>query len=88
MVSALSQGVPALCTGWSHKYKELFQAYGFPEGILLVNDRLEVVYSKIDMLISDDQRERVKEKIIDAAKLQKQEVLCMWDDIFSIINKI
>lgn len=31
LISALSQGVPAIAFGWSHKYDELFTEYGCPE---------------------------------------------------------
>lgn len=83
LVSALSQGIPALATGWSHKYEMLFKDYDFPDGMLLVNSSFEEIQNKIDMLISDTKKQRLKEKIIDHAILQKQASSKMWDIIFN-----
>src|SRR5690606_24931554 len=44
LVSSLSQGVPSLATGWSHKYLELFEDYGCGDCVLSFDigpDRLE-----------------------------------------------
>lgn len=37
-VSGLSQGIPTLCTGWSHKYRELASDFGSPNACLDIED--------------------------------------------------
>ncbi len=86
LVSALSQGIPALATGWSHKYEMLFQDYGFPEGMISVQSDRDEIQKKISMLISEEENSSLREKISSAAILQKQAAIRMWEDVFSLIK--
>jgi len=86
LVSALSQGVPALATGWSHKYEMLFQDYFFPEGMSDVNSSFSQIQNKIDLIISDTSKMQIQEKIISACKTQKKASTEMWDTIYKIIK--
>lgn len=50
-VSALSQGVPTACIGWSHKYDQLFTDFGVPE--LIISEFNEVaVENKLQYMVS------------------------------------
>ena len=86
LVSALSQGIPALATGWSHKYEMLFQDYGFPEGMLEVDANPEEIRGRIDLIISDVSRQRIRETIIDASLVQKQAASRMWEEVLGLIR--
>lgn len=85
LVSALGQGVPSLATGWSHKYRMLFEDYGFPDGLIGVTDDDEVLHKKLDMIVFPKSRDKISKKLCDKSqgfeKLSKQ----MWQDIFQVI---
>jgi colanic acid/amylovoran biosynthesis protein len=87
IVSALAQGVPALGTGWSHKYEMLFREYGFPEGLIKVNDSSEILKMKIDLLLSDKKHQAIKEKLLITDRELKIKSLNMWSDVFRIIKR-
>ena len=56
LVNALSQGVPALATGWSHKYEMLFKEYAIPGSCLSVSIEPETLNKQIERIINDDSR--------------------------------
>ena len=82
IVSALSQGVPAIGTSWSHKYRYLFGDY---QATHLLIEELEDE-STIDTLLNDlcdaDYRESLCRDLTCRAEMQKKQIETMWDEIF------
>jgi len=85
LVSALSQGVPALATGWSHKYQMLFEDYGFPEGLVQVTTDEAEIKRKID-LVTDDAA-RIQALIQTRTAQLKQQSEQMWQQVFAVIDQ-
>jgi colanic acid/amylovoran biosynthesis protein len=84
LISALSQGVPAIATGWSHKYQELFNDYQFLEGYLplsISEEDLDMIFNRI--LLS--KREETLNRIRASADIQKSLAEEMWEEIFNLI---
>ncbi|MDO8828423.1 polysaccharide pyruvyl transferase family protein [Methylophaga sp.] len=87
LVSALCQGVPAITTGWSHKYAELLNDYEYPEGIVSVTDNPTQIRKKIDNLFDGKVREGLIKRLTKNAGIQKSLANDMWEVVFSIIDK-
>jgi colanic acid/amylovoran biosynthesis protein len=85
LVSALSQGVPALGTGWSHKYEMLFKEYGFSEGCISVQSEPEHLRNKIDFLIDPEKSRNLRESLIQVNKHLRTSSEKMWQDVFDCI---
>jgi colanic acid/amylovoran biosynthesis protein len=86
LVSALSQGVPSLAAGWSHKYEMLFGDYGFPEGIIDVTSGDAELEGAIGRLVDTGERERVSAGLLEAARSQKELTTGMWDSVFELLG--
>jgi len=86
LVSALSQGVPALGAGWSHKYEMLFNSYGFPEGVVSpLIDEAELML-KIGLVTSEESAKEVSRRLLHYSDAQKKAVREMWLDVFEVLG--
>lgn len=85
LVSALSQGVPALGTSWSHKYQMLFEDYGFADGVLQLPLTCDALHDKIDSILHDPRRGEISTTLRERAQHWKNEARRMWDSVFQVI---
>ncbi len=87
LVSSLSQGVPALTVGWSHKYEMLFRDYRFTDGLLSITAPDREIESRIDRLIDKDSHDKLSAGLIEEAQKQKDLSIRMWDSVFSVLSR-
>ena len=76
LVSALSQGVPAIGTSWSHKYEMLFADYACPDLILPVTTKEGSVKALIDHVLGASYSELVKKIRLRPARSKIRCVQC------------
>jgi colanic acid/amylovoran biosynthesis protein len=81
LVGALAQGVPALATGWSHKYAGLLADFGCPEAMVNVGDGADDLSAKVDALLSPASREPLIARLRENAQRLGLQVDRMWLDV-------
>ncbi len=86
LVSALSQGVPVIATGWSHKYKELLADYSCSELIIPVEK--EAMISILTNLFDKKYYASVKQKIEAASDIQKEAARNMWEKVENCLSEL
>ena len=77
LVSALSQGVPVVATGWSHKYSELLNDYGVVD--FLCENTTAV--DKVRLLLDRDHRSSLVIAIKAKSEVEKQKSELMWERV-------
>lgn len=86
LVSALSQSVPTVGTGWSHKYQELFRDYSYSEGLVRVDIDDAQILAVLEPLLSAAGRQAISQRLVVAAAQLKEDVSGMWDQVFRVIR--
>lgn len=81
VVSGLTQGVPTLCTSWSHKYFELMKEHKCEANVLNVNDIRESK-SIILQALEHPAEYASKEGCVNEIKEQTER---MWNEVFNLI---
>lgn len=86
LVSALSQSIPSLGTGWSHKYQRLFEQYDCPNYLVSPNTSDKEVFDLIDSMLDSCKRADLVNSLSTASNNNKERVREMWHEIDSIIR--
>jgi polysaccharide pyruvyl transferase WcaK-like protein len=87
LVSSLSQAVPSIAIGWSHKYQMLFEDFNTGKSIIKVDDNKDDYLHKIDRFFDDNQLQLEKQNLVDQSTIQKMKIDEMWQIIFEKIIK-
>jgi colanic acid/amylovoran biosynthesis protein len=85
LVGALSQGVPAVGTSWSHKYEQLFREYGCADMLLPVFADEEEVRDRVAAAMGR-RRDDLQGSITERGEELKQETRTMWRTVDEVID--
>jgi polysaccharide pyruvyl transferase WcaK-like protein len=86
LVGALSQGVPTIGLGWSHKYEALFADFGCPELLLKDVHDVEKLDAVLRGLVNSASRESYKASLGKAAGAMKKNNETMWREVEAAIR--
>jgi polysaccharide pyruvyl transferase WcaK-like protein len=87
LISALSQAVPAIATGWSHKYEHLFKGYGCPEFLISNLDFEAEALQKLQMLSDSKYRDMIVKTLTESSQVEKQKTEKMWQDVYEVVSR-
>jgi Uncharacterized conserved protein len=88
LVSSLSQGVPCVGAGWSHKYPELFRDFACPELLMPRLNDTAALESTLRMLCDESQRTSIAGRIKEASLRIKASTELMWEEVESLIRQV
>lgn len=87
LVSSLSQGIPSIVIGWSHKYQELLADYGSQESLVAITPDGQQAVSELIKQYADEVSAGTKRAALAAAAVaQRADVEAMWERVFQVID--
>ncbi len=78
LAGALSQGLPVLALGWSHKYAELLRDFDCPEALLSIDDAQAGLDGKMRPLLESSSRAAIVARLQAAAQRLRTQIERMW----------
>lgn len=88
LVSSLSQGVPCVGAGWSHKYPELFREFGCADLLISDLESPEALDRALQALSVPDSRNEYRQRIAAAAQDVKANSLQMWEEVEALTTGV
>jgi colanic acid/amylovoran biosynthesis protein len=89
LVSALSQKIPVIATGWSHKYQALLSDYSVDDCIFDENVDSEKAANKMLQLLNEQTAyENIVNTITNRSIAEKNKTDSMWQQVFNELDKI
>lgn len=86
VVSGLSQSIPTICAGWSHKYYALMQYYQCEDFLVETSD-LNGFDKKLEQLTKNEQYTVHKQKLAECAVKHRNALPLMWERVFDVIRQ-
>jgi colanic acid/amylovoran biosynthesis protein len=86
LVGALSQGVPCLGVGWSHKYEMLFEDYGCAECLVPLTATCEEIRGLLSRMAADPDRSQAVAGLQRASAKQLQRTIAMWSEVDALLG--
>lgn len=88
LVSALSQGVPCIGAGWSHKYPELFADFDCRDMLLENLGDFQKMETMVTALADPARLSAYKSRILNASSRLKTANESMWSEVEFLIKQI
>lgn len=85
LVSALSQGVPSIGTGWSHKYRHLLEDYGMGDALWTPRESAKHGPLVLDDLLDVRKRQRLASNLQERSAGLKSNTAQLWDNTVEFI---
>jgi colanic acid/amylovoran biosynthesis protein len=86
LVSAMSQAVPVVATGWSHKYATLLDSFGCGEQLVDPRAQVDLLRARLQVACDGPARAAMVATLRDRTAAQHEEVRSMWREIRMLVD--